>query len=122
MFGYHEIFHVLVIAAAAAHFAAIALFALPAGLAPHDQLRAVAVTRPAERRRQPHPVATRIVGGAQAELTAACPRVARRAVDHLTPPSDLGLEPRVALELVGQLEPLARPARADDPHPRLPSA
>src|SRR5918995_1120727 len=31
-FGYHEIFHVLVIAAAAAHFAAIALFALPAGL------------------------------------------------------------------------------------------
>ena len=27
MFGYHEIFHVLVIAAAAAHFAAIALFA-----------------------------------------------------------------------------------------------
>jgi hemolysin III len=31
VFGYHEIFHVLVIAAAAAHFAAIALFALPAG-------------------------------------------------------------------------------------------
>jgi hemolysin III len=30
-FGYHEIFHVLVIAAAAAHFAAIALYALPAG-------------------------------------------------------------------------------------------
>jgi hemolysin III len=30
VFGYHEIFHVLVIAAAAAHFAAIALFALPA--------------------------------------------------------------------------------------------
>jgi hemolysin III len=29
VFGYHEIFHVLVIAAAAAHFAAIALFALP---------------------------------------------------------------------------------------------
>jgi hemolysin III len=31
VFGYHEIFHVLVIAAAAAHFAAVALFALPAG-------------------------------------------------------------------------------------------
>ena len=31
VFGYHEIFHVLVIAAAAAHFAAIALFALPNG-------------------------------------------------------------------------------------------
>jgi hemolysin III len=30
VFGYHEIFHVLVIAAAAAHFAAIVLFALPA--------------------------------------------------------------------------------------------
>jgi hemolysin III len=29
VFGYHEIFHVLVIAAAAAHFTAIALFALP---------------------------------------------------------------------------------------------
>jgi hemolysin III len=31
VFGYHEIFHALVIAAAAAHFAAIAFFALPAG-------------------------------------------------------------------------------------------
>jgi hemolysin III len=31
VFGYHEIFHVLVIAAAAVHFAAIALFALPNG-------------------------------------------------------------------------------------------
>ena len=31
VFGYHEIFHVLVIAAAASHFAAIALFALPHG-------------------------------------------------------------------------------------------
>jgi hemolysin III len=30
VFGYHEIFHVLVIAAAAAHFAAIALYAVPA--------------------------------------------------------------------------------------------
>jgi hemolysin III len=30
VFGYHEIFHVLVIAAAAAHFAAVALFAVPA--------------------------------------------------------------------------------------------
>ena len=30
VFGYHEIFHVLVIAAAAVHFAAVALFALPA--------------------------------------------------------------------------------------------
>jgi hemolysin III len=30
VFGYHEIFHVLVIAAAIAHFAAVALFALPA--------------------------------------------------------------------------------------------
>jgi hemolysin III len=30
VFGYHEIFHVLVIAAAAAHFAAIAIYALPA--------------------------------------------------------------------------------------------
>jgi hemolysin III len=30
VFGYHEIFHVLVIAAAAVHFAAIALYALPA--------------------------------------------------------------------------------------------
>jgi hemolysin III len=29
VFGYHEIFHVLVIAAAAAHFAAVALYALP---------------------------------------------------------------------------------------------
>jgi hemolysin III len=31
VFGYHEIFHVLVIAAAAVHFAAVAFFALPAG-------------------------------------------------------------------------------------------
>lgn len=31
VFGYHEIFHVLVIVAAAAHFAAVALFAVPAG-------------------------------------------------------------------------------------------
>jgi hemolysin III len=31
VFGYHEIFHVLVIAAAAAHFAAVAFFALPEG-------------------------------------------------------------------------------------------
>ncbi len=30
VFGYHEIFHVLVIAAAAAHFAAIAIYAVPA--------------------------------------------------------------------------------------------
>lgn len=30
VFGYHELFHLLVIAAAAAHFAAIALYALPA--------------------------------------------------------------------------------------------
>ncbi len=30
VFGYHEIFHVLVIAAAAAHYAAIAGYALPA--------------------------------------------------------------------------------------------
>src|SRR5256714_331501 len=30
VFGYHEIFHVLVLAAAAAHFAAIAIYALPA--------------------------------------------------------------------------------------------
>ncbi len=30
VFGYHEIFHVLVIAAAAVHYAAVALFALPA--------------------------------------------------------------------------------------------
>jgi hemolysin III len=30
VFGYHEIFHALVIAAAAAHFAAIAIYALPA--------------------------------------------------------------------------------------------
>ncbi|CAN5449206.1 hypothetical protein BH10ACT11_BH10ACT11_04200 [soil metagenome] len=30
VFGYHEIFHVMVIAAAAAHFAAVAFFALPA--------------------------------------------------------------------------------------------
>jgi hemolysin III len=30
VFGYHEIFHLLVIAAAASHFAAVALFALPA--------------------------------------------------------------------------------------------
>lgn len=30
VFGYHEIFHMLVIAAAAAHFAAIAIFAVPA--------------------------------------------------------------------------------------------
>ncbi len=31
VFGYHEVFHLLVIGAAAAHFAAVALFALPAG-------------------------------------------------------------------------------------------
>jgi hemolysin III len=31
VFGYHEIFHVLVVAAAAAHFVAVAAFALPAG-------------------------------------------------------------------------------------------
>ncbi len=30
VFGYHEVFHALVIAAAAAHFAAVAFFALPA--------------------------------------------------------------------------------------------
>jgi hemolysin III len=30
VFGYHEIFHLLVIAAAAAHFAAVAIYALPA--------------------------------------------------------------------------------------------
>ena len=31
VFGYHEVFHVLVIAAAALHFAAVAAYALPAG-------------------------------------------------------------------------------------------
>ena len=31
VFGYHEIFHVLVLAAAATHFAAVAIYALPAG-------------------------------------------------------------------------------------------
>jgi len=31
VFGYHEIFHLLVIVAAAAHFAAVAIYALPAG-------------------------------------------------------------------------------------------
>jgi hemolysin III len=31
VFGYHEIFHLLVIFAAAAHFAAVAIYALPAG-------------------------------------------------------------------------------------------
>jgi hemolysin III len=31
VFGYHEIFHVLVIAAAASHFLAVAIYALPAG-------------------------------------------------------------------------------------------
>jgi hemolysin III len=31
VFGYHEIFHLLVIAAAATHFAAVAIYALPAG-------------------------------------------------------------------------------------------
>ncbi len=31
VFGYHEIFHLLVIAAAAAHFAAVAIYALPSG-------------------------------------------------------------------------------------------
>jgi hemolysin III len=31
VFGYHEIFHALVIAAAAAHFAAVAIYALPKG-------------------------------------------------------------------------------------------
>jgi len=30
VFGYHEVFHVLVIAAALAHYAAVALYALPA--------------------------------------------------------------------------------------------
>ena len=31
VFGYHEVFHALVIAAAVAHFAAVAIYALPAG-------------------------------------------------------------------------------------------
>jgi hemolysin III len=31
VFGYHEIFHALVLAAAAAHFAAVAIYALPSG-------------------------------------------------------------------------------------------
>ncbi|HMI81331.1 MAG TPA: hemolysin III family protein, partial [Solirubrobacterales bacterium] len=31
VFGYHEIFHLLVIAAAVAHFSAVAFFALPKG-------------------------------------------------------------------------------------------
>jgi hemolysin III len=31
VFGYHEVFHLFVIAAAAAHFAAVAIYALPAG-------------------------------------------------------------------------------------------
>lgn len=31
VFGYHEVFHVLVVAAAAAHFAAIAIYAVPSG-------------------------------------------------------------------------------------------
>ena len=31
VFGYHEVFHVLVVAAAGAHFAAVALYALPSG-------------------------------------------------------------------------------------------
>jgi predicted membrane channel-forming protein YqfA (hemolysin III family) len=31
VFGYHEIFHVLVLAAIAAHFAGIAIYALPSG-------------------------------------------------------------------------------------------
>jgi hemolysin III len=31
VFGYHEVFHVLVVAAAVAHFAAVAAFAVPAG-------------------------------------------------------------------------------------------
>jgi predicted membrane channel-forming protein YqfA (hemolysin III family) len=30
VFGYHEIFHALVLAAASAHFAAVAIYALPA--------------------------------------------------------------------------------------------
>jgi hemolysin III len=31
VFGYHEVFHLFVIAAAAAHFAAVAFYALPQG-------------------------------------------------------------------------------------------
>jgi hemolysin III len=31
VFGYHEVFHVLVLAAAVAHFAAVAIYALPSG-------------------------------------------------------------------------------------------
>jgi predicted membrane channel-forming protein YqfA (hemolysin III family) len=31
VFGYHEVFHLLVIAGVAAHFAAIGLYALPSG-------------------------------------------------------------------------------------------
>jgi predicted membrane channel-forming protein YqfA (hemolysin III family) len=31
VFGYHEIFHLLVIVAAACQFAAVAIYALPAG-------------------------------------------------------------------------------------------
>ena len=34
VFGYHEVFHALVIAAAAAQFAAVAFFALPAAWRP----------------------------------------------------------------------------------------
>src|ERR671910_605166 len=49
-FGYHEIFHVLVIAAAVAHFAAIALYALPAGVADTIPVR-------------PRPVGRRDAGG-----------------------------------------------------------
>ncbi len=31
VFGYHEVFHLLVIAAAITHFAAVAIYAVPAG-------------------------------------------------------------------------------------------
>ena len=34
VFGYHEIFHLLVIVAAAIQYAAIAIYALPRGLSP----------------------------------------------------------------------------------------
>ena len=78
VFGYHEIFHVLVIAAAAAHFAAIALFAVPRLSAATISPARVGVTRVAEpglRRTGSGPAGR----GAQAELAVAGPGVARCA-------------------------------------------
>ena len=46
VFGYHEIFHVLVVVAAVVHFVAVAAFALPQRLAPAPDRTAASLTNP----------------------------------------------------------------------------